>query len=345
MLRLTRFSLATALPIAIIGWVLLAYGEGGDLAVSGERPADGIPDIPISTCINLGGALEAPQEGSWGYTIRPDDLERIALAGFDTVRLPVAWSEHTSFRSPYRIDPRFFNRIDQVIREALSEDLTVILDVHHFSELMHSPDQNLDRLDAIWAQLSEHYDGWPDGLVFEFLNEPYRRMNTERVDAMNHRLLAEVRKRHPDRWVIMSGSGWGNLEGLLEADIPYDPRAITTFHYYAPHRFTHQGAKFIRNAPPRGRKWGTRDERETLKATMRRAADFRARTGMPVFLGEFGVYSGVPISDRAQWTRAVRRAAEAEDIPWCYYDWATSFRVYDLSRERWLMSLRHALMH
>ena len=48
-----------------------------------------IAEAPIKRCMNLGSALEAPQEGEWGYVIRRDDLVRLKDAGFDTVRLPV----------------------------------------------------------------------------------------------------------------------------------------------------------------------------------------------------------------------------------------------------------------
>ncbi|MEL7453365.1 MAG: glycoside hydrolase family 5 protein, partial [Pseudomonadota bacterium] len=299
---------------------------------------------PISACINLGGALEAPREGDWGYTVRERDLHRIAQAGFDTIRLPVAWSQHTMRTSPYLIDRRLLARTDAIISAALDAGLNVILDVHHYFQLMKQPDAHEARLDAIWRQLSDHYEGWPDGLIFEFLNEPHSRMNTTRVDAMNARLLRMVRARHPDRWVIMGGAGWGKLDGLLQARIPFDERAITTFHYYDPFEFTHQGADFDKNAPPKGQKWGTEVHRQRLENTMSRARAFRDRVGMPVFLGEFGVYGEVPLVDRAKWTRAVREAAEASGIGWCYFDWGTSFRLYDLERERWLMSMRHALL-
>ncbi|MEM9669543.1 MAG: glycoside hydrolase family 5 protein [Pseudomonadota bacterium] len=302
-----------------------------------------LPDIPISKCINIGGALEAPREGDWGYRIRKEDLRRMHQAGFDTIRLPVAWSYHSSSRKPFRINRRFQKRVDEVIRAALDEGLNVILDVHHFYQLMNDPDDHSDWLDGLWRQLAEHYEGWPDGLIFEFLNEPFGKMDTARVNEMNRRLLPIVRERHPDRWIIMSGSGWGHLDGLLEADIPYDPKAIATFHFYEPFNFTHQGATFAPHVPI-GRKWGSEEDREQLRSMIAAAADWQAKNRMPVFLGEFGPYEGIDLEARAQWTRAVRREAESYDMPWCYFDWATSFRVYDLSRERWLMSMRHALI-
>ena len=338
-----------SLFVFVLTSLIIVLLAGSTHAEPTTRPDDAtarspVPDIPVAACINLGGALEAPREGEWGYTIRRDDIRRIAQAGFDTIRLPVAWSNYSSPRAPHRIDPALFARVDEVIGYALDEGLNVILDVHHFYQLMHDPDRHAGWLDAIWEQLATHYEGWPDALIFEFLNEPFAKMDTERVDAMNHRLLELVRQRHPDRWVIMSGAGWGGLDGLYSANLPEDPKVIGTFHYYDPFNFTHQGATFGQHIPI-GREWGTQADRDALANTMTRAAAWREETGLPVFLGEFGVYADIDIGDRAQWTRAVRRAAEREDIAWCYFDWATTFKVYDLSRERWLISMRHALHH
>jgi len=302
------------------------------------------PDTPVQACINLGGALEAPVEGQWGYQIREADLARIAQAGFDTVRLPVAWSEHTEETAPYTISPALLARTDDVIKAALEQDLNIILNVHHYWELMRDPDGHEQRLDAIWRQLSDHYAGWPDGLMFEFLNEPHKRMTGERVDAMNHRLLAMIRPQHPDRYVILSGSRWGGLEGMMESQPPEDERIIMSFHYYNPYKFTHQGASFDPKSAPPGQVWGSEQDRIELESVMSAAAHYKLRTSRPVFLGEFGVYADVPTRQRAKWTREVRMAAEIRGISWCYYDWATTFRIYDLDHERWVRTIRQALL-
>lgn len=47
-----------------------------------------------SRCVNLGNALEAPNEGDWGYRIEPAHIRAIAAAGFDGIRLPVRWDAH-----------------------------------------------------------------------------------------------------------------------------------------------------------------------------------------------------------------------------------------------------------
>merc|ERR1711916_99947 len=68
-----------------------------------ERDASRIPAPPIGKCINMGGALEAPEEGDWGYSIREADFKRLKNAGFDSVRIPIRWSEHTKNKPPFTV--------------------------------------------------------------------------------------------------------------------------------------------------------------------------------------------------------------------------------------------------
>lgn len=303
-----------------------------------------VPSGPIQRCMNLGGALEAPNEGDWGYTIRARDLAMLRAEGFDTVRIPIKWSAHTATEPPYTIDPDFLARVDEIIRWSLANDLNIIIDVHHYDELADSPDAHIPRLYAIWDQLADHWRLMPESVIFELLNEPNGRMTNSRVDEMNADLLARIRLDNPNRWVIVGGAGWGHLEGLVKSDPPRDPRVITTFHFYSPFEFTHQGARWTNPPLPTGVDWGSDKDRREVARTFDAAVAFRERTGMPIFLGEFGVFAEIPAEKRALWTSVVRGEAEARGIGWCYWDWATGFPAYDLENERWLPRMYDALI-
>lgn len=92
--------------------------------------------------VNLSNALEAPREGDWGVTLEEKHFAEIKAAGFDSIRLPVRWSAHAEAAAPYRIDPRFFDRVDWAVRQALSRKLGVVLNLHHYSELDERPDEH-----------------------------------------------------------------------------------------------------------------------------------------------------------------------------------------------------------
>src|SRR5690554_317868 len=119
--------------------------------------------------VNMGNALEAPVEGHWGMTIQKEFFALIKEAGFDHVRIPIKWSAHTAEQSPYTIDPTFFNRVDEVIDQALEQGLLVIINIHHYDELLQDPSGHEDRFLAIWRQIAQRYQDYPDTLYFELL--------------------------------------------------------------------------------------------------------------------------------------------------------------------------------
>lgn len=302
------------------------------------------PDSPVRRCVNLGGGLEAPEEGRWGYTVRKEDLDRIAEAGFDTIRLPVRWSAHTDSTAPYRVDPAFMARVREIAGWAEEAGLRIIINVHHYDALMEDPDSHRPRLAAIWHQVSEAFADAPDSVIFELLNEPKDRMTVRKTDAVNRELLDIIREQNPDRWVVVGSAGWGGLGALLKSRPPGDDRIILTFHTYEPYNFTHQGAFFADPPPPTGTQWGTPKEYQAMRQSAGRAADFAIRTGHPMLLGEFGVFEEVPLAERVKWTRAVRETAEDHNFGWCYWDFSNAFKIYNGERETWIHSMLNALI-
>ena len=130
----------------------------------------------------------------------------------------------------------------------------------------------------------------------------------------------------------------------LKSRPPEDDRIILTFHTYDPYEFTHQGAFFADPPPPVGTRWGTPDDIKQMTLGADLAARFAMEQGHPIFMGEFGVYEEVPLDQRVKWTRAMRELADERNISWCYWDYATTFKVYDTERETWVRSLRSALI-
>ncbi|PHS26319.1 MAG: glycoside hydrolase [Robiginitomaculum sp.] len=300
--------------------------------------------FPAGRCINMANALNAPNEGDWTYRIEQSHIEMVAQAGFDSIRVPIAWSAHAAHVAPYSIEPEFFTRIDQVISQAFDNDLMFILDVHNFEALNENPARETPRMRAIWQQIAWHYANAPDGLVFELLNEPMGKMKGRRWEKLMRQLIADIRQTNPDRWLIVGGDNWNSLDGLARLDAPYDRRLVLTYHDYEPYEFTHQGASWFKNPPPVGTSWGTAKEQAELRARAARAARIRDKTGMPVWLGEFGSHQKAPAASRVRWTKAMRHALAAEDIGWCAFDFAAEFSFWSPATQSWNRDLLDALL-
>lgn len=289
------------------------------------------PYSPVARCINLGNMLEALQEGGWGLRVERDYLTTIAGAGFDTVRIPIRWSTHAAAEPPYAIDPAFFARIDEVVGWALADGLNVIINVHHYEEMMNDPAGHFPRLRALWAQIAERYAGYPPALMFELLNEPFGALTPLLWNEYAADLIARIRQTNPRRTLIVGGAWWNGLEGLRQLRLPDDPDLLATFHYYLPFEFTHQGAEWsAETSGLSGLTWGTDAERLELESDIRLAAAWAVHNRRPLLLGEFGVYGRVADPDsRLRWTTAVRAEAEAQGIGWCYWEFAAGFGIYD----------------
>jgi len=61
-------------------------------------------------------------------------------------------------------------------------------------------------------------------------------------------------------------------------------------------------------------------------------------------MGEFGAYSKADLDSRARWTEFVARSAEKRDIAWAYWEFCSSFGIYDSLKNEWVFSLVKALI-
>lgn len=315
------------------------------------------PAFPMRRGINLGNALEAPNEGDWGYRIEAAHIDAIAQAGFDGVRLPVRWSAHAEAGRPYLINPAFLNRVAEVVDQALDRGLKVQLDLHHYSELFDlTAGESLlvigsrlaqERFIAIWRQVAHHFRERSSALMFEPINEPNGRYWSEgrTLQIFQRRVADAVRESNPDRTLIVGPANWQNIDALRDWRPPEGENIAVSVHYYEPHAFTHHRAEWLGNdAPVFGRDWGTAADRAQVREHIGLAARWGRERGYAMQLGEFGVNGGVPIQQRAAWTRAVREACEAEGLGWCAWDFSGAFPVWDRARQTFIPLMRDALL-
>jgi endoglucanase len=301
----------------------------------------------IGRGINLGNGLEAPSEGAWGYRIEDLHLRLIQQAGFDSVRIPIRWSAHAATEAPYTIEPSFFKRVDHVLDQALKNDLVAIINVHHYEELYADPESHLPRLVAIWKQIAKRYHDRPATVLFELLNEPNSKLNTERWNAAIAELLGAIRPENPRRGVIVGPAHWNNVDALEELKLPVDDRwLIATFHYYEPFQFTHQGASWAKGSKEwLGRKWtGSLEETKRLRGDFDKAMAWGQKHNRPIFLGEFGAYSAADMQSRARWTSAVVRESTERGFSFAYWEFGSGFGAYDPKQEEWRGPLLQALL-
>jgi endoglucanase len=305
----------------------------------------------IGRGINFGNALEAPLEGEWGLTIQESYVQAIADAGFNSVRLPICWSAHMARTYPYTIDPKFLNRIDEVISWCLERNLAVIITVHHFNELYNYPDdpQYLNMFFYIWKQLTEHYVQTDhEHLFFEILNEPEVNLTAEKWNLLMPVIIDTIRVRDSDRTLIIDAPDYATHTSLPELSIPAsEDNVIVSTRYYLPWQFAQQGAWWSDWTDLNqylGTTWrGTQDEKSTVLGDMEFIRDWSETNSRPVTIGEWGSIMFADNQSRLTWTNYVRQQIEANGFSWSYFDFGVVFKAYSVAENCWLPGFVEAL--
>lgn len=316
------------------------------VTTSAGTPASFAMNARLGRGVNL-SALEAPHEGEWGTYLQAEYFTKIAEAGFTSVRLPVRFSAHANAAPPYTISPSFLARVDWAVQQALSHNLAIVLDMHHYLEMMSEPEQHRARFLALWEQLAEHYREYPPEVMFELLNEPNQALTAPLWNEIVAEALAIIRRTNPTRIVIVGPVNWNGHEALPDLQLPAeDHYLIATFHYYLPFTFTHQGAEWVEGSDAwLGTTWeGTPDEQQAVQADFAEVAAWARANARPIYLGEFGAYRKADLASRLRWTDFVARQAEANGFSWSYWEFCAGFGIYDPQRRVWQTDLLQALL-
>jgi len=300
--------------------------------------------------INMGNAFEAPSETAWGNQWKPEYFKIMADLGFQHVRLPVRWepADRSMAVAPYTIYPSFFSRIKTVVDKAISEDLRIIINMHHHDLLLSDPEGQKERFLSQWKQIAEFFKDYDnDYLLFEVMNEPHGTITPQMWNAYFAEALAEIRKTNPNRIVLMGTAEYGGLSGITKLELPDDDKIIVSPHFYSPFQFTHQGAAWVGAHADEwlGTKWlDTEDERKTIIQEFITAKALSERHNVPIHVGEFGAYSKADLDSRLRWTTFLARWFEEQNMSWAYWEFSAGFGIYNPSTKEILQPLADALL-
>lgn len=276
---------------------------------------------------------------------KPRYFKMLHDSGFQTVRVNLQAFSHMDAQN--RLDEAWLKTLNSVVHQATAAKLNVILDEHDYRVCGQDFELCRTKLFAFWQQIAPRYKDAPSSVLFELMNEPNKAITPALWNSMIPELLSVVRKTNPKRWVVIGPANSNNFRSLDALELPAaDRNIIVTIHYYDPFAFTHQGATWTNPSRENmtGVPWGSQADRHKMKdnfAVMARWAEEHRR---PIFVGEFGAYEKAAMPDRAAWTAAIARTAEAHHFAWAYWQFESSFSAYDLKSDSWIKPIYTALI-
>jgi aryl-phospho-beta-D-glucosidase BglC (GH1 family) len=296
-----------------------------------------------------------------------EEMQLIRSLGMDHVRLPVDPIRLWDFSKEATMDAAVLGEVDAAIELAMEHGLSVVVDMHprpHVKDRLENDPAAFESFVKFWGRLAGHlskYDA--EGLALEILNEPLVQ-DGKRWQAMANELYAAIRQAAPKHTIIIGGAEWSDVFMLRNLEPLDDPNVIYTFHFYEPHMFTHQGARWgspewlvYTNVPyPMPPQVGSNMvagvTNEAIREAMfvhieqdwdankiddriKLAADWAAAHGVAVWCGEFGAYRPyMAAEDRARYIRDVRTMLERYDIGWTLWDLKGSFSLLEKGRKK-----------
>jgi aryl-phospho-beta-D-glucosidase BglC (GH1 family) len=291
------------------------------------------------------------------FTNAPD-FALIKSLGFDHVRLSIDPEPLTQSKKLGSLRVDAVERLDRSVQQIQAAGLNVILDIHPEQEWKDEISKGEDgpqQLYAFWSTFAGHYAATdPERVFFEVMNEPNLN-DGYRWAGIQARAIERIRKVAPQHTIIATAAGWGSLDQLLALEPVRDEDVIYTFHYYSPFWFTHQGAQWgsqewvtlhgipYPSTPENVQEVIGQEPDERSRLDLQRygydqwnakrigmeiaaAADWAQRRGVPLYMGEFGVFRDFSKPEmRDTWISDVRTAAESKKIGWAMWDYQANF--------------------
>ena len=301
---------------------------------------------------NLGNTLEACEKGSsekmglesetyWGnpYTTKKT-IEAIKKAGFDTVRIPVTWSQHLGDAPDYKIDEEWLARVKEIVDWVLECDMYAVINVHHDDSFglisnKENEEKSTEMLTKIWAQLAEEFRDYDERLVFDIMNEPrvigaeeewsgtdeYR----EVVNNLHKKAVEAIRKsggNNETRFLMLSTyAAKEHKDNVKALTLPNDEYLLVTIHFY--YNTAHQS-----EFSDCEKKLSLKDKIEIYK-TFHLMYDTFISKGIGVVNGEFGWTDRENKGNLREKAQFYVEIASKFGIPCFVWDNGESFRLFN----------------
>ncbi|MDE6763925.1 MAG: glycoside hydrolase family 5 protein [Oscillospiraceae bacterium] len=325
--KISAVLLSAALSLAVLtscgnGNTAQDGGSAANSAVSGEMRSitsmELVKDMGLGW--NLGNTLDVCQadrdgdgkvnehveegekvdETLWGNPKATKELfTALKEDGIKSVRIPVTWRDHMD--ADGNVDRDWLDRVHEVVDYAYSQDMYVLLNVHHdgggdpqfgawiIEGAKNDKENTLKKYRNLWSQIAEEFKDYGDKLVFESMNEVgfdgiSENAAYDLLNEFNQEFVTLIRGsggNNETRHLLIAGY-WTDIQKTCDGrfKMPDDPaeRCIVSVHYYTPWEFCTTN---IHNT------WGTDAEVKQMENLYGMMKTNFVDKGIPVIIGEY----------------------------------------------------------
>lgn len=321
----------------------MVWGEAGSTVTEDATSFDIVPtdytDLSELTAleasklmgngINLGNTMEAFGHGTigtdaevssyetcWGQPITTSDMIKgMRASGFDTLRIPVSWTNKMKYEDgDYTIPDDYMDRVQEIVDYAIDAGMFVIVNDHwdggwlamFGSSKQETRDNAMKMYTTMWEQIAERFKDYPDNLIFESANEELGNglnNNSSWPDSgaltqdetysvsndINQKFVDTVRAsggNNDDRFLLIAGINT-NFDNTLDDrfKMPKDSansKLFLSVHYYDPWDYCGDKGDGAKN-----KHWGTDKEYDYMNNQFEKLTKFTDQ-GYGVIIGEYG---------------------------------------------------------
>ena len=292
-----------------------------------------------------------------------------AAAGFDSVRIPVAWSNLMG--DDYTVAPELLDRVETVAQYVLDNGMYAVVNLHWdngwIAGFSTDYDTCMEKYTRIWEQVSERFSGYGDHLILESMNEEgcfddlwnhYSGSEDGKAEAygivnrINQKFVDLVRSsggNNPERHLLIAGYATDvdmTCDEMFQMPEDSAGRCAVSVHYYTPSTFCilEEDADWGKAKTT----WGSPRDQRILEKDMEKlqtrfldngipviiggatTSDLHTAVKIPVIIGEYGCSTGNKTEDAVRtFLTAVARAAYSRGM--CPMLWDITGVFYDRS--------------
>jgi endoglucanase len=268
---------------------------------------------------NLGNTFDAdPNETSWGNPETTQAMiQAVHAAGFNTMRIPVTWTDHIGAAPAYTIDPAWMAKVQQVATWANEAGMVAIVNTHHDADgqwilfddgngnalPLAQQTQIATEIGAVWTQIATAFQSYGNHLIFECFNEPHGSvngygggnaqaralLNTYLVSCMN--AIRGTGGNNGARYVMVQGEGAAAVQVSIQAVVVpnNDPNVLFSVHDYFPYSFCGGGGSTT---------WGAASDYSDMSGALQQIPTWLPPTE-GIVMGEWGSVQGDDLNSRA----------------------------------------------